>query len=194
MVDPGSQPHGEPRRGFRSDSHNKKQNVSTGPRQRPPGEPQGLLSGSEGAITGTVVCAAVIAFGVGHADSTAELALAILATVAVYWLAHLHAVTIGNALTHRHHPVKEFGRALSETAPVALASVLPLAVLLLTRVLGASLSTSAWAALTTTIALLAGYSYHAGARVGMGTWGRVGSAVVGALLGVLVALLKVALH
>jgi hypothetical protein len=157
-------------------------------------DPLRLVSGSEGAITGTVVCAAVIAFGVGHTDSTAELAVAIAATVGVYWLAHLHAVTIRNALTHGHHPVKDFEHALVETAPVAIVSVLPLAVLLVTSLAGASLSTSAWTALLVTIALLAAYSYMAGVRGGLGPVGRVASAMAGASIGVLVALLKVALH
>jgi len=87
-------------------------------------DPWGLVSGSEGAITGTVVCAAVIAYGVGHFDSTAQLSLAIVATVGVYWLAHLHAVTISSSLTHGHHPVQALRHALVETAPVAAASIL----------------------------------------------------------------------
>lgn len=145
-------------------------------------------------ITGTVVCSAVIAFGVGHAETTGELAVAILATVGVYWLAHLHAVTIGNALQHGHHPIKDFEHALAETAPVAIVSVLPLGVLLVTRVFGASLSTSAWTALGATIALLAGYSYVAGVRGGLGRVGCAASAAAGAAIGIVVALLKVALH
>jgi hypothetical protein len=154
----------------------------------------GLASGGEAAITGTVVCAAVIAYGVGHADSTAQLSVAIIATVGVYWLAHLHAVTIGSSLTHGHHPVKALRHAVVETAPVAAVSVVPLAVLLVTRLAGASLSTSAWTALVVTIGLLAVYSYIAGARGGLDTTGRIASAAAGAGIGILVAFLKVALH
>lgn len=157
-------------------------------------DPLGLVTGGEGAITGTVVCAAVIAFGVGHAETTAELAIAILATVGVYWLAHLHAATIGNALEHGLHPLKDFEHALAETAPVALVSVIPLGVLLLTRFLGATLSTSAWTALGTTIALLAAYGYVAGVRGGLGRLGSLGIAAAGASIGALVALMKVGLH
>ena len=157
-------------------------------------DPLRLVSGGEGVITGTVVCAAVIAYGVGHADSTAQLSVAIVATVGVYWLAHLHAVTIGSSLTHGHHPVMALRHAFVETAPVAAVSVVPLAVLLLTRVVGASLSASAWAALVVTIGLLATYSYVGGARGGLDTTGRITSAVAGAGIGVLVALLKVGLH
>ena len=112
----------------------------------------------------------------------------------VYWLAHLHAVTIGRAVNHRHHPFAAFEHALAETWPIAGASIVPLAVLLLSALLGADLKTAAWIALIATIGLLTAYSYVAGARGGMGAWGRIGSAVAGLALGLLVVLLKVALH
>jgi hypothetical protein len=164
------------------------------PRDRTGKDPLGLFAGAEGAITGTVVCAAVIAYAGGHVDSVSQLTIAIVGTVAVYWLAHLHAVTIANSLTHQHHPAAALRHAVAETWPIAGASVAPVAVLLLTTLLGAELRTAAWTALIATIALLTGYSYVAGARGGLELWGRVGSAAAGAGLGILVALLKVALH
>ena len=45
-----------------------------------------------------------------------------------------------------------------------------------------------------TIGLLTAYSYLAGVRGGLGIGGRIASACAGAGLGILVALLKVALH
>lgn len=157
-------------------------------------DPLGLVTGGEGAITGTVVCAAAIAYAAGHVDSTGQLCLAILGTIAVYWLAHLHAVTLGSSLTHRHHPAAAFHHALAQTAPIAGASVVPLIVLLLCRLLGADLRTASWTALLSTIALLTCYSYLAGARGGLDVGGRVASACAGAGVGILVALLKIALH
>ncbi|HEX6514219.1 MAG TPA: hypothetical protein VF049_01485 [Nocardioidaceae bacterium] len=145
-------------------------------------------------LTGTVVCAAAIAYGAGHLGSTAELAIAIVGTVLVYWLAHLHARTLGASVTHGHHPLVALRVALGETWPIAGASVLPVIILFAAEVAGASLRTAAWVALVATIVLLATYSYLAGVRSGLGTWGRVGSSAVGAAIGVLVALLKVALH
>jgi hypothetical protein len=156
--------------------------------------PWGLVAGAEGTITGTVVCAAAIAYASDHVDSVAELSRAILGAVLVYWLAHLHAVTIGSTLTHRHHPLAAFRHALGETWPIAGASVVPVGVLVLTSLGGAGLATAAWAALIAAIALLALYSYLAGARGGLDTWGRVASGVAGAALGLFVASLKVALH
>jgi len=157
-------------------------------------DPLGLVSGAEGLLTGTVVCASVIAYGAGKLDTTGQLSIAILGTAFVYWLAHLHAATIGSAVTHRHHPLVAFRHGLRETWHVAGASVLPLVVLLVTHLFGADLEAAAWTALTATIGLLTLYSYLAGARAGLDTWGRLASASAGLALGLLVMLLKVALH
>jgi len=157
-------------------------------------DPWGLVTGAEGLITGTVVCAAAIAYASGHVDSVAELTRAILATVLVYWLAHLHAVTIGSSMTHRHHPFTAFRHAMGETWLIAGASAVPVGVLVLTSVAGAGLATAAWAALISAIALLSAYSYLAGVRGGLDIWGRIASGIAGAVLGILVAVLKVALH
>ena len=154
----------------------------------------GLRAGGEGAITGTVVCAAAIAYAAGHADSVAQLSGIILGTVVVYWIAHLHAVTLGSALTHRHHPRAALQHALRETWPIAGASVVPLALLVLSTLLGAQLSVAAWTALAGSVALLTTYSYLAGARGGLDIRGRIISAVAGLSLGLLVVALKVALH
>jgi hypothetical protein len=157
-------------------------------------DPLGLFARAEEAITGTVVCAAVIAYAGTHVESVAHLTLAILGTVAVYWLAHLHAVTISNSLTHRHHPVAALRHAAAETWPIFGASVVPVGVLLIATLFGAELRAAAWTAMIATVGLLTAYSYVAGVRGGLDTWGRIASAAAGALLGILVALLKVALH
>lgn len=157
-------------------------------------DPFGLISGGEGIFTGTVVCAAAIAYSAGHVDSTTELSVAIFGTVLVYWLAHLHARTLGASVTHGHHPVLALRLALQETWPIAGASVLPILILLVAEVAGASLRNAAWVALASTGVLLTAYSYLAGVRSGLGLWGRLASAAVGAGIGGLVALLKALLH
>lgn len=157
-------------------------------------DPLGLVRGGEGAITGTVVCAAAIATWTGHVTTLGQLSTAILGTVAIYWVAHLHAVTIGSALTHRHRPGAAFRHALVETLPIAGASMLPLGVLLASRVFGIELYAAAWTALISTVVLLTFYSYVAGVRGGLAMGGRVAGAAAGAGVGLLVVLLKVALH
>ena len=140
------------------------------------------------------MCAAVIAYAGGNVASIAHLTAAILGTVAVYWLAHLHAVTIGNAITHGRHPLASFRHAAWETLPILGASVVPVVVLLLASLLGADLRTAAWSAMIATILLLTAYSYVAGVRGGLSIGGRIACAAAGAGLGIVVALLKVALH
>lgn len=157
-------------------------------------DPLGLVRGGEGAITGTVVCAAAIAAGSDHLESIARLSALILGTIAIYWVAHLHAITIGSALTHHHHPFAAFRHALVETLPIAGASVVPLGVLLIATLFGADVRAAAWAALFATIALLTVYSFIAGKRGGLGLGGCLASAVAGAGVGMLVVLLKAALH
>jgi len=157
-------------------------------------DPLGLVSGGQGAITGTVVSAAVIAYGADHFDTTAQLCAAIVGTVVVYWLAHVHAETLGSSLTHRHHPVAALRHAMLASMPILGASVVPVLVLVVSMLGGADPKASAWIALIATIGLLTAYSYVAGARGGLELGGRIASAAAGAGIGILVALLKVALH
>ena len=157
------------------------------------GDRFGLYRGAEGLITGTVVCAAAIAYGGAKVETTGTLCLVIIGTIAVYWLAHLHAETLGSALTHRYHPRLALRHALVATWPIAGVSALPLGILLVAEVFGAELRPAAWVALVATIGLLTFYSYMAGARGGLDARGRVASAAAGAGLGILVALLKIAL-
>jgi hypothetical protein len=141
-----------------------------------------------------VVCAAAIAYGAGHLDSIGQLSLAILGTVGVYWIAHLHAVTIGVSLTHRHRPSAALRHAFIETLPLLGVSVVPLAVLLAATLVGTDLRHAAWAALVATIGLLAVYSFVGARRAGLDLPGQLAEAAAGAGIGVLVAFLKVALH
>ncbi|MBA2956537.1 hypothetical protein GON03_00710 [Nocardioides sp. MAH-18] len=157
-------------------------------------DPFGLFAGGEGTITGTVVSAAVLAYAGDDTGSLIRLCLTVFATVAVYWLAHLHAETIGSALTHAHHPRAALQHAMGETWPILGASAAPIAALVAATLVGAELRTAAWIALWICILLLVGYSYIAGLRGGLDLRGRIGSAAAGLGLGLLVVALKVALH
>src|SRR5689334_19048171 len=88
---------------------------------QPERDPLGLING-EGVITGTIVSAAVIAASAGHLEES-HIVLAILGTAFIYWLAHLHARTLGDAVKHRTHPVNALKEALAETWPILAASL-----------------------------------------------------------------------
>jgi hypothetical protein len=155
-------------------------------------DPLGLING-EGVITGTVVSAAAIAAAAGHLEET-RLVLTILGTAFIYWLAHLHARTLGDAVKHHTHPVDALKEALAETWPILAASLLPAVILLVLQLLGVPIRTDAWIAVIVCTVLLTIYSFFAGRRGGLSMGGSVVSACIGALLGILVIGLKASLH
>jgi hypothetical protein len=113
--------------------------------------------------------------------------------VFVYWLAHLHAETIGDAISEGRHPVAAFRRTLAHTWTILAASLLPVIILLVAELAGADLRLAAWIALWATVALLALYSFLAGRLGGLGLGGSLACALAGAAIGVLVILLQAAL-
>src|SRR4249920_1036486 len=155
-------------------------------------DPLGMING-EGIITGTVVSAAVIAASVGHLEDT-RLVIAILGTALIYWLAHLHARTLGDAVKHRTHPIDALREALAETWPILAAALVPAAILFVTQLVGIKLRTGAWIAVIASTVLLTVYSFFAGRRGGLGLGGSLVSAAIGAGLGLLVVGLKASLH
>ena len=155
-------------------------------------DPLGMING-EGVITGTVVSAAVIASAAGHLEET-RLVIAILGTSLIYWLAHLHARTLGDSVKHRTHPVDAFKEALAETWPILAAALVPAGILIVTQLAGLPIRTDAWIAVIASTVLLTVYSFFAGRRGGLGLGGSLLSACIGALLGLLVIGLKASLH
>jgi hypothetical protein len=155
-------------------------------------DPLGMING-EGVITGTVVSAAVIASAAGHLEET-HLVIAILGTAFIYWLAHLHARTLGDSVKHHTHPVDALKEALAETWPILAAASVPAIMLLVIQLVGIELRTGAWIAVIASTVLLTVYSFLAGRRGGLGLGGSLVSAAIGASLGLLVVLLKASLH
>jgi hypothetical protein len=155
-------------------------------------DPLGMING-EGVITGTVVSAAVIAAAAGHLEDT-RLVLVILGTSLIYWLAHLHARTLGDAVKHHTHPVDALKEALAETWPILAAALVPALILIVTQLVGLPIRTDAWIAIIASTVLLTVYSFFAGRRGGLGLGGSLLSACIGAALGLLVISLKAGLH
>jgi hypothetical protein len=155
-------------------------------------DPLGMING-EGVITGTVVSAAAIAAAAGHLEET-RLILAILGTALIYWLAHVHARTLGDAVKHRTHPVDALKESLAETWPILAAALVPAVILVVLRIVGVEIRTAAWIAVIACTVLLTVYSFFAGRRGGLSLVGSVASACIGALLGIMVIGLKAGLH
>ena len=135
------------------------------PRVKAERDPLGMING-EGMITGTVVSASVIAASAGHLEET-RLILAILGTAFIYWLAHLHARTLGDAVKHRTHPVDALKESLAETWPILAAALVPAVILFALQLFGVDIVTDAWIAVIACTVLLTGYSFFAGRRGGL---------------------------
>lgn len=156
-------------------------------------DPLGLVSGGEGVIIGTVVCGAVIATTAGKATSIAQLVVAIVASVSVYALAHVHAEVVGSAVSHGRHPKQALPTAVRHAVPMLLASLVPVVVLVVTAAFGADLRTSGLAALFATTVLLGLYSFLAAHRRGLDLVPGLVSAAAGCGLGILLIVLKTVL-
>ena len=113
-------------------------------------------------IYGTIVASAVLAAGGSHLRTVA-LAVAVLVTLLVYWAAEGYAELLGeHAHSGRLPSWSHVQASLAGIWPMVTASYVPLASLLVVRVLGADTRTAATVALVVAIALLLVQGWVAG--------------------------------
>jgi hypothetical protein len=171
----------------------------------------GWLTGVRGAqvpagIYGTVLCASILA-SAGD-EPTVRVAIVVLVTLFVYWLAERYAEVLGLVATASGE--EQGGPRLSEGTPsidrahlrevlgrgwtMIQASVTPLVVLLGSRLLGASRESAVDIALAYTVVLLVGLGSLGAQRAGLTGWPRTLATAFSAFLGLLVVALKASLH
>ena len=123
-------------------------------------------------------------------DAVGEVAITVLVTVLVYWIAerwsHILAAGIRGRRLSRHESVQ----MLVEGWPMVQASYLPLLVLLAAWLLGADTTTAVNIALVATVVLLTGLGWVAARRGGRAGWAAVRSALVTGALGLAIIVLK----
>jgi hypothetical protein len=155
-------------------------------------------------IYGTVICASILA-SAGDQPS-AQVALVVLVTLFVYWLAERYAEVLGLAgppddegspaepghaaritASHVRHVLRS-GWSMIE------ASITPLLVLLGSRLLGANAETAVNIALAYTVFLLIALGRLAATRAGLTGWSRLAATMFAAVLGLIVIALKTSLH
>jgi hypothetical protein len=113
-------------------------------------------------IYGAVVTAAVIA-ATGEKLPTRWLAVAVVVTLLVYWIAEQYADLLGEHTEGGHLPTwRHIRAALAATWPMVGASYAPLLALLLARLVGASPPTAANVGLVAAILLLVYHGWSAG--------------------------------
>ncbi len=135
----------------------------TGPLGPPPGPSQVRRASG---IYGMVVTGAVFASAGGQLK-TLPLAIAVIVTLVVYWLAEEYAEVGEHASAGRLPSRAQIQAALAEKWPMVTASYVPLAMLLGARVLGATPMHAAYFALGVTVVLLTYYGWSAGRTSGL---------------------------
>jgi hypothetical protein len=113
-------------------------------------------------IYGAIITAAIIAAVSDHVRTVA-LAVSVVVTLVVYWLAEEYAELLGEQIAGGVVPSRAYIReALAATWPMVSASFVPLLALLLARVAGASALTAANAGLAAAVVLLTVHGWLAG--------------------------------
>jgi len=141
-------------------------------------------------IYGAIITAAIIAAVGGHLK-TGELAVSVVVTLVVYWVAEEYAELLGEQVTGGHLPTREYVRAaLAGTWPLVSASFLPLLALVLARAAGASASAAANVGLAAAVLLLTFHGWSAGRASQLRGWRLVGTTAIAAGLGLVMIVLK----
>jgi hypothetical protein len=152
-------------------------------------------TGAARFLYGALVAAAALAVAGGSGDTSAQIVVATVVSLCVYWLAHVYTDVIAVRLVAPGIALSAtLCRAFRDEAAIVAGGVPPLAVFGIAALSGASTSLSAYLALGMTAAMLAAVGFLAGSRAGSSTGVRVAEATAAALLGALVATLKVLLH
>jgi hypothetical protein len=156
--------------------------------------------GNPGAtIYGTLVAAALLATEAAGSETVPAMVITILGTLIVYWLAHVYADVIARqALSEGEDPhrltIRIVGEALIQELGVMIGGALLVVVLVVVSLAGAGRSVAVDAAQLCSIAQLVVWGVFAARRAHLRPVWVVLYALVSAALGVLIGLLKVALH
>jgi len=141
-------------------------------------------------IYGAIVTAAILA-AAGAKVPTAALAVSVLVTLVVYWLAEEYAEVLGEQATHGRLPTRaSVWAALASTWPMVSSSYLPLLALVAARLAGASSVTAANVGLIAAIVLLTYHGWSAGRAAQLRGWRLAGAVLTAAALGLVMILLK----
>src|ERR1700722_17146621 len=141
-------------------------------------------------IYGAIVTAAILDTVGGHV-STAALAVSVVVTLLVYWLAEEYAEVLGEQVEGGRLPSRASVRkALAATWPMVSASFAPLVALVLARLVGAPALPAANVGLVVGALLLTFHGWLAGRAAQLRGWQLFFATSFAAALGLVMILLK----
>jgi hypothetical protein len=166
------------------------------PTQSQDGPARDLLAEEEATadtIYGIIVSSAVMASA--HDQSVLQLAVAVLATLLIYWAAERFARVMGQRIVRPEElSVGQLRHHLGRGWELVSASFLPLGVLLGCGLLGTGVDVAAVAALVCATALLFVAGWRVGREAALSLPSRIASALLSGAFGVAMILLKALLH
>ena len=141
-------------------------------------------------IYGAIITAAILDVAGGHVSTTA-LAISVVATLLVYWIAEEYAEILGEHTTGGRLPSRAYIQgSLVSSWPMVSASYVPLLAVVLAKVAGASDLTAANAGLVVAIVLLTVHGWLAGRAAQLRGRKLVFVTSIAAALGLVMILLK----
>jgi hypothetical protein len=154
-----------------------------------------MLSDLSAAIYGLMTVGALLAAESAGSETYGETVGAVAITMLVYLLAHSYAEFASHRLKERE-PARfaALGRIVVEQVPILFGAAVPLIVLLIDWVAGASLSTAVTTALVTSAVMVVVIEIIAGLRAEQSGRELALQALFGALLGLLIIALRLVLH
>lgn len=148
---------------------------------------------SPASIYGILIGASVMAAS-DDDEPVAEVAVAVLVTLLIYWAAERWSNVLGAQLRERPLSRTETFRIFAAGWPMVQASYAPLLIMVVARFFGASNDLAVGLALVTNVVLLTMLGALAGRRAGLAGWTVVLSAGFTGALGLLLIVLKAVLH
>jgi hypothetical protein len=166
----------------------------SGPSRPPASTPARSGHRRAAGIYGTIVTAAVLAAG-GNQLTSLALAVTVVVTLVVYWLAEQYANLLAEHTHAGRLPSGHQIRAnLADAWPMVTSSYIPVGVLLAASALGASSTWAARAALAVAVVLLVIYGHAAGRAAGLKGVRLLAVTTAAGLLGVAMIVLKTLLQ
>jgi hypothetical protein len=145
-------------------------------------------------LYGLIICGAVLAAATEDARLLG-VALAMLGTLAIYWIAEAYAHWMAALMVHQRPLTRAEARgAVLDGLPLLAASVVPVLVLLLEALVGVDTPKGLRIALWVNAALLLGVGWTMSTGGGFRGWRRLALAGLAGLLGVAMVGLKTLLH
>ena len=141
-------------------------------------------------IYGAIITAAILDTAGGHV-STVALAVSVVVTLLVYWIAEEYAEVLGEQAAGGQLPSRaSIQGALAATWPMVTASYLPLLAAVLATLAGASALAAANAGLVVAVVLLTVHGWLAGRAAQLQSWKLLVATSIAAGLGLVMILLK----